>query len=366
MGLNRETFSTELVEPPIVSPWSPRDYLESMTLADLYGMANVITPTRRKAMGLPVVAKARRVIAGNIGRLTFQTTKAGMPAPAQLSLLNQPEKDRPLSATLTWTADALMFYPRTWWIVQERDWYGWPIWVKLLDQADAQLDSAGNLTGAWGLPVDPRNVIQIDSIDGGLLHDSADVLQRALIIAHAASLAEDNPVPALDIHNDGEDLTPTEIGDLLDSWQQARRTRGVGYSGKQITVNPLGSPVENLLIEGRKAIDLELVRATGIPAWAADVPVESSSLTYSNRSSRNWELIDLAMSPYMTAITSRLSMPDVTPNGWQVSFNVDELTRDDTTTRFNNYAVGLGAGFLTLDQIDAWEGWTRESAGDAA
>ena len=356
------------VERGYKSPWSPDDVLSQVLLEDLYGLATSVSVNRDKAMGLSVVSKARRVICTNIGRLTLETSKDGVPVPQQPSLLLQPERDRPLSETLTWTTDALYFYPQTWWIVQERDYFGWPTWVKLLDQADASV-ADGILTHAWGQPVGnrdgdikPADVIQFNSVDGGLLHDARATLQRALILVAAASLAEDNPVPGLDIHNDGEELQQEEIEELLASWQAARRQRGVGYSSKAIKVTTLGNPVENLLIEGRKQIDLELVRLAGIPAWAADVPVEGASLNYQNRASRNWELIDLAMAPYMNVITSRLSMPDVTPRGWKTGLVLDEMVRDDVGTRYANYKTGLEAGFLTLEQIYEWEHWGQPAA----
>jgi len=342
--------------------------LEQMTLDDLFGIADHITVNRAKAMTLAPVAKGRRVIAGNIGRLSLVTTKDGLPAPTQMSLLAQPERDRPLAATLTWTADALMFYPRTWWVVMERDFYGWPAWVKVLPQEDAELDLEGHLVKAWGQPLSSyQGVIQFDGVDAGLLIDGADTIRRALIINRAASLAEDNPVPALDIHNDGEDLTKDEIDTLLDSWQAARRRRGVGYSSRSVKVTPLGLPTEQLLIEGRKAITLELSRHMGLPAWAVDAEVAGASMTYTNRASRNWELLDLGLAAPMTAISSRLSMGDVTPRGWAVEFNHDQLTRDDMKTRFETYKIGRDGGFITQAQIDAWEGWaTTNTPGGTA
>ena len=214
--------------------------------------------------------------------------------------------------------------------------------MKLLDQSDAMVDD-GRLTHAWGRPVEPADVIQFNSVDGGLLHDARETLQRALILVQAASLAESNPVPGLDIHNDGEELDRAEIEELLTSWQAARKQRGVGYSASPSRSTHSGHSVENLLIEGRKQIDVELVRHCGIPAWAADVAVEGASLNYQNRASRNWELIDLALSPYMNVLTSRLAMPDVTPRGWTVQLVIDDLVRDDQATRFANYKTGPGS-----------------------
>lgn len=354
MGYGPLTLETAANLP--ASPWAGNN-LASVDLAELFGLGSCIQPTRAKAMGLATVSKGRRAYAGNIGRMSFRTTKAGVAAPFQLSILDQPERDRSRAQTLTWTVDELLFYPHAYWVITERDFYGWPAWVKLCPNDQATTDNDGRLLTAWGNPIENYlGVIQFDAIDAGLLIDGAETIRRALVLNRAASLAEDNPVPALDIHNDGDDLNDDEIKELLDSWQAARRTRGVGYSSKGIKVTSLGLPVEQLLIEGRKAITLELVRHLGLPAWAVDAEVTGSTLNYTNRASRNWELIDLGLAPMMTAITSRLSMPDVTPRGWAVEFNTDELTRDDTTTRYTNYNLGIVGGYLSADEVRVLEG----------
>lgn len=339
------------------SPFSSSDHLAEITMQDLYGLARDITVTRDRAMRLAPVSKGRRMIAGTIGQMELSCVKGNKPAPIQPSLFAQPERHRPLSATLTWTADALMFYPCTWWIVQERDSYGWPIWVKLLDRADAGFDSDGKLISAWGEAVTDRDIIQFDAIDAGFLHDGRETIQRAIAINRAAAHAEDNPVPSIDLHNEGADLGDEEIDKFIKLWVEARKNHGVGYSSKSVKVQTLGQHPEQLLIDGRKAINLELVRHIGIPAWAADVVLEGSSLHYENRSSRNWELIDLACSPIMTAIAGRLSMPDVTPRGWKTQLLTDSLTRPSMKERFDTYKVGIDGQFITQDQIDAWEGW---------
>ena len=339
------------------SPWADGSGLSTHMLEDLYGLARSITVTRKKAISLDVVAKGRRIYAGQISRMTLRNVKYGKPAPTQMSLLAQPEQGRSCASTLIWTADQLYFHGRTWWIVQQRDSYGWPMWVRRLDRKDAKFDMTGTLIEAHGQPVQPRDVIEFDHIDGGLLNDAADMVRRGLIINAAAALAEDNPVPALDLHNEGEELSPNQIEELLTSWQNARRKRGVGYSSKGLKVNALGAPTTQLLLDGRKAIDLALARHVGLPAWALDVALEGSTLSYENRASRNWELLDLGLSPMMTSITSRLSMGDVTPHGWQVEFNTDQLTRDDMKTRFETYKIGVDGNFVTPEQIAAWEGW---------
>lgn len=347
-----------LGDVPWESPWADGSHLD--IIGELYGLADSssITVNRSLAMSLPVVSKARRVLATNIARMRLVNRKGAAPAPLQMAFLQQLEEDRPLATTLTWISDALFFHPRTWLIVQKRDSYGWPArgGAKLLDRSDAQFDSDGKLTHAWGKPVDPKDVIQFDAPDGGLLHDGKRMLRRAAVLDRAASLAEDNPVPSIELHNSGERLEPDQITDLLESWMNARRKYGVAYSDKSIDARKLGIDNAQLLTDAQKQMDVNLARQAGIPAWAADVALEGSSLNYSNRSSRAWELIDLYLSTYMTPITARLSMNDVTPIGWSVEFDADALTRDDMKTRFETYEIGIRNGFIDQTWIEAQEG----------
>lgn len=349
-------------QPEWASPWES-DHMATHLLEDLFGLAAGMTVTRNKAMSLDVISKGHRIFVGQICRLSLRTMKGSRPAPVQPLLLAQPEADKTLASSLAWLVGQLYFYPRAWWTVEARDFYGWPRTVKRLEREDTKLDAKGKLVEAYGRPVNPRDIIEFEGITGGLLTVAADLIRRGIVINRAAALAEDNPVPALDLHNNGEDLDPDEIRDLLDSWQRARQTRGVGYSSKSLEVKPLGAPVEALLLDGRRAIDLGLARHVGLPAWALDVPVEGTSLTYNNRASRNWDLIDLGLSPLMTAITSRLSMPDLTPRGWTVEFDTDALTRPDLKTRFETYRIGLGnEAFITREQVATWEGWEGTTA----
>lgn len=339
-------------------------------VGELFGLADSSSfpITRKTAMSLDVVAKGRRVLATNIGRMQLVSRKAGQLAPVQMGYLAQPEAERPLAATLTWTVDALLFYPRTWWIVRRRDAYGWPArgGVKLLDRQHAEFDSDGTLIAAWGEPVEPRDVIQFDAPDGGLLHDAARTLRRALVLDRAASMAEENPVPSVDLHYTGhQPMDETQIADLLASWRRARAKHGAGFSDKTIEVKTLGIQDSQLLIEAQKRIDLKLARAIGIPAWAADVALEGSTLNYQNRQSRAWELIDLFLATYMTPIASRLSMPDCTPIGWTVALDSDELTRPDLKTRFETYEIGMRSGFIDQQYIDSQEGQTMKETAQA-
>lgn len=348
---------------PLPLPWVDDSNLEKIDLSGLFaGLAPMVRPSRNNAMKIATVARVRNVIAGTIGRLPLYDEKAGKRNPDSRSILDLPDPSRPRSQTLTWTIDQLIFYPCTWWLVTRRDAAGWPADVRLVMHDDAELDKDGNLYAVNGEPVDPKNVIRFDAPNAGLLADADDTLRRAVVIAMAAAKAEDNPVPAFELHNEG-DLTVPEgktrqeaVDQFLDDWMRGRRKFGVGYTSKGIKTQAHGIAPEQLLIEGRKRIDLEICRHMNAQAWVADVPVDGQSLTYANLTDRNKDFVNTTLAIYMTAITDRLSMGDITPAGWRVRFDTRELTQDDEQTRFANYEIALRNKWMTISEIRDREG----------
>lgn len=338
-----------------VSPWADSSHLEAVTWASLYGDVDAVRMDRSRAMQLSVVKAARRRIASTIGTLPLLMYRDGAPVDTP-RLLIQPEAGRTRSTTLTWTVDTLLFHPWAHWYITDRDYDGRPTRVQLVPESKETVDEHGRLIAIGDRRIDPRDAIRFDGPDSGALIDAADALRRAWLLGQAASKAEANPVPALDLHNTGEDLTSEEISELLDSWEAARRKRGVGYSSRGLEVRTLGAHTENLLISGRRQMDLELCRHFGIPAWAADVPVEGSSLTYTNRASRNSELIDGALAPYLEAIAGRLSLDDITPRGCSVTFDTDGLVKPLRAERLTMLGQAVAAGLLTIDEARAEEG----------
>jgi len=359
IGRGLAPLARTLAAEQLASPWADTSNLATITVDQLFGYAEGIRPTRMRAMQVATIAAGRNTITGTISRLGLYTEKDAARTVFQSPLLAQPERGVPRSTTLTWTLDTLIFHPCAWWHVTERDAAGWPVWVERVAPGDERTDDDGNLIGIRDRVVDPKDGIRFDSPTGsGLLIDAARTIRRAIVIEESAALAEDNPVPVIELHNDGDKLSPEEINDLMDIWQAARRRRGVAFTSKGITAIPHGTQVSQLLIEGRKAINLDLIRHLNIPAWAAEAaPDGGGSVTYQNRQSRNWDLIDITCAPFMEAIVSRLSMADLTPRGWAVKFDTDELTKPDQQTRFTTYEVGKRAGFVTNEMIAAWEGW---------
>lgn len=345
---------------PYVSRFSQDNHLAQITLEDWLGvLPEHVAVTRDAAMRVAPVAAARHTIAGTGGRLPLYLETNGMRAEYQPRVLSQLERGVPLSTTLTWLYDSLFFFPCTWLVVRDRDSYDWPRWYEWIDRQRADLDDDGNLVKVDGESVKPGDVVRFDSPLGhGFLHNGRRTIQRAIALDISAALAEDNPVPTVELHNETAiELTDAEREKLLTDWSASRRKRGVAYTPKGLKVIAHGAAPEQLLIDGRRAIALDVVRHANLPAWAASTAVEGAAMTYDNRSMRNWELIDLTLAPFFKAFADRMSMNDVTPRGSKIRVDTAELTQPDQKTRFETYAIGKKHGFITNEWIATQEGW---------
>lgn len=344
--------ATEMIQ----SPWSDNSHLGDITLESLYGLVDARPLTRNRAIKIAAVSKARRIIATRIGALPLVAIKGTQELGTQPPLLVQPENGLARSTTITWTADALFFHGRAFWQVTQRGADGFPVFVRWVPEGHAGVNNAGQLDTAFGTPVAPADSIRFDAPDAGILTDASDTLRRALALNRSASKAEDNPVPIVNLKNNGEDLTNEEIDAMIERFETKRKQSAVGYTSRGLEVQTFGAPPENLLIDARKTIILEIARHTGIPAGKLDAAIEGTALTYTNRVSENQQLIDEVLQPYMTAIADRLSMADITPRGTHVRFNTDTLTTPDIATRYDYYQTGIDAGIITAAEARNAEG----------
>lgn len=149
---------------------------------------------------------------------------------------------------------------------------------------------------------------------------------------------------------------------LAESWRQAYS--GVQNAGK-IAVLEDGMDFSRLsltadesqLLESRKFQTIEICRAFRIP------PHKIFSLDdahYSNIESMNIAYINDALVPFTqrweAEARSKLIMPAERRAGVAVKFDFDSLVRDDTKTRFSNYAIGIQNGWLSADDVRRLEG----------
>ncbi|MFT3876198.1 MAG: phage portal protein [Propioniciclava sp.] len=342
----------------VLTPYAGPTHLQAITLQHLYDLADDHTPvTRAQAMAIPAVARGRNVICQTLGRVAWEArtgTKRTHPQPA---IITQPEGNaRARALTYAWTADALLFYGRAWWIARARDYNQRITCVEWVPESAITWDSEHYYVR--GIRTPPENIIRIDGPHEGLLVYGQDVLKAARAISKAYGRTAANPTPALELHQtQGDKLTKEEIDQLIARWIAARNNPNgaVSYTNQAIELRTHGLPAEQLLIAGRKASSLDIAQAMGLPAWAVDAEVGGSSITYSNSPSRMRELLDLSLTGYFDAIGGRLSLDDVLPRGTWAHALVEQLTTPDFADRMAGYKAAQEAGIYTAEQCIAIE-----------
>lgn len=356
----------------VVSPWqADPNYLGQVLVSELFPTAPAGPPTRGDAMGVPALARARNVVCQTVGRMPLVHMRGADVLPAdQPSPVRQPEEGRPRFITLLWTADQMMFYGRSWWHVTGRyaaeggSTVGRPRTFRLVLERDAVVDDAGQLVGIRtgrdtpNTPVKPGDGIRFDGPHEGILNYDRGTIRAAAALERTAGRTAANPVPTIELHQTTPDrLDKTEVDELIRQWMAARNSENgaVGYTPASLEAKVHGAPVEQLLIEGRKAAALDIARLVGVPAWAVDAPVDGSSLTYSNTPSRTRELLDYGVSAYVEAIAGRLSLDDVLPRGHWCRFDADQLLSLDFAGRAAAYKVAVESKVWSVDELRAIE-----------
>lgn len=351
----------------VLSPLIESSHLSSVTWAHLLGLDTDHSPVSRgEAMSIPAMARARNIITGQAGRLSWTAVRNATPLPAGVTpILDQPERGRPRSLTMSWIVDGLFWFGRAWLIVTER--YadgGRPMHVQWVPEYLISHDGVGNVL-VDNRPVHQADVIRIDGPHEGVLNFGREPLRAARALARSAGRAADNPVPSIDLHQtSGEPLRDADIDKLTARWIKARRSGNgaVGYTSPNIEAKPLGQPPEQLLVEGRKAAALECAQLANLPAWAVDAESGGSSLTYSNVPSRARELLDVTLAPYLDAIAGRLSLDDVLPRGTWCRADTQALTNPDFAERMAGYQAAITAGIYTQQECRAMELGTASAA----
>lgn len=351
----------------IVTPFnSDRSHFYAATFANLFGL-DYLPVTRETAMNIGVLSKSRHLICETIGNFPFVSMTGTEQSTVQPITAKQPEIGRARSTSMIWWCDAMMWFGRVWLVAQQRDnTTGLPTRFRWVPEWNAEVDSMGLLVRAFNNPVDQVDVYRIDGPHEGILNFGKATIREAMAINAAAANASDNPVPSINLHQTGgTPLTDDEVTTLLGRWVDARKARGggVGFTNTSVEAIAMGIQPEQLLISAKNNSDVQLVRLAGLPAWAVDITIEGSNLTYSNSPSRARELVDFGLQPYMTAIADRFSMDDISPVGDWYRFDTVQVLRGDLLSRMQAYQIAIATGVYSVEQCQQLEaGVTLEGA----
>lgn len=311
----------------------------------IYGRANI---SRREALAVPAVKRARDLICGGIGQ--FPLILIGPDGKQQdWSLLNQPESGVPRSVTITRTIEDMLLNERAWWRTTHVGWHTKPAQVVRLE-ADTvtvvpkYVNYPEGQAKVW--PEIP-DLIRFDSPNGGLLTASPGI--RAYIALSRIAMQAVDGAPPIDwftAGDDDDDPEDDEVKEHLSDWATARRLRRTAFVPKHLKYNRDGFNPEQLqMAAAREFAITEIARLTGIDA--EELSVSTTSRTYFNAQDRRRDRLESVLGPYMTAVEGRLSMEDVTPRGYVTKFDTSSYLRLDDQAAAQTDATLIGAKVLS-------------------
>jgi phage portal protein BeeE len=105
------------------------------------------------------------------------------------------------------------------------------------------------------------------------------------------------------------------------------------------------------LVAAREESALMMARLANLdPVWVG-ANTSGGSLTYTNRTDLYRQLLDLSLTPIMTAIAQRLSMNDITPRGHVVKFDTTTFLRANPEQVAALATQLLPLGVLSVNEI---------------
>jgi hypothetical protein len=364
--LELQPLSAELAQFDI----APQPIDRLLTL--MKGGGNDTAPVSRDmALSVPAVQRGRNEIC-SIATLPLRLYQGNTVVDSPL--FRQFDPDVPNVIHMAMTIEDLLFEGIAWWQITGRGADRYPVMVRRLDPSRISLTppakpgttntpagyvlpgptSAGPVLYFDGHPTPAENFIRFDSPNPGLLIANARAIRTAVAVDQLAAVYAGNPRP-LDYFtdnelSDGDALEDDEIASFLAEWNASRRATGTGWipsEVKRVDVNA-PSPAELQLVEIKRQAGLEI--ANGIGVDPEDLGVSTTSRTYFNAVDKRQTKINNTYAPFMSAVTDRLSMGDVTKRGYAPRFYLNDYLKADPTTQ-----VGYWKGLKELGAISPLE-----------
>jgi HK97 family phage portal protein len=193
------------------------------------------------------------------------------------------------------------------------------------------------------------SLIPFTGYDEGLLVRAGITIQTALALEKAVKRFADEPTPNV-VLKSNLPMPAERVTALLNSWKEARQTRGTAFVNDTIDFQSIGfSPEQLTLNQARQYMASEIARACNLPEYYVGGNA-GGSMTYSNVTAERRSLIDLSLKPLMTCITQRLSENDITPRGSIVKFDLEEFYSPSAIERADIYAKLIPLGVMTIEE----------------
>lgn len=319
---------------------------------------------RALAMSIPAFAQGVHVIAGTCGTFPFRLMRDRATVPA-FGITAQPDPDQPPSITWTRLIEDMVLFPYAWLRVTDRyappvgsapGTKGFPRYAVYEPYEDVTIDQDTMRVHVRGID-STEDMLRFDSpVAPGALVNGRRILTTALLIEEAVRRFAKMDIPSGYLQQTGgPDMDDDDILSLLDGWEAARLRRSTGFLNPQLRYEVVAFNPEQLgLNAARSANAVEVARLLNLPPMSVNAE-SNGSLTYSTTESQGRMLLNQTLSPYLAALTGRLSMGDITPRGMAVVPDLDQFLRSDAEARSRIYGAAIRDGWMTVDEVRAEE-----------
>ena len=319
-----------------------------------------VTATRDEAMAVPTIARARNIIAASIASIPLHIIDDLGEEVYPPRVINQPDKRVTGYSVYSFIVEDLLFYGVAYLQITEL----YADTFRIRDCQRVSPDRVQIVTNAMGTEITGYRVdgqvvpnqgigslAVFNGIDEGILNRAGRTIKAAFALEKAATIYAQEPYPTMVLKSSGTALPPDRIRALLDSWKQSRAQRSTAFLNADIELQAVGYDPKSLqLNEAREQVATELCRAIGLPAYFADAN-SGSSMTYSNANLARQSLFDFSLRNFARAIETRLSMPDFTPAGQHVRYDLDDYLRGSAKERAEVYEILNRIGAMSVEEI---------------
>lgn len=305
--------------------------LQSLYGEDFDGEGQDLLPTmfREEAQTIPPVQAIANLLTASIGECPLQALNSnGDVLPAQPAWCTRADANaqNPWVRTTRTILD-IYFDGQSLWHIDAKDINGYPLSMSNVWHQRWHFDLQSGIIYVDSEPVNPANYVLFQSPFPGMLQAGGRTLRTALNVERTLEARTKLSPPILTVSETIDaNLDEPEVDKLMEKIARARHKRNgaaifipMGYVVGQLQDSP-----NNYLLEVRDSLVANFAQIAGVPSGLLE-GAQFGSLAYSSELGQLSRYTDFNIRQYMTPITSRLSMGDVTPRGTTVNFDVTPL-----------------------------------------
>jgi hypothetical protein len=332
--------------------------------------AGVGPVSREVALTVAAVQRGRNELC-SIGTIPLQLYRGQDVVPS--ALLRQFDLDVPNVVHMSMTVEDLVFDGIAWWQVTGQDFSRFPISVCRIAPGRVALKNPtgpprdGDDRFVWIRNEDDQTwvrtpaalMIKFTSPNPGVLKSNSVDIKVARQLQDLVGMYAGNPVLReyfTDADGDSDGMTDPEIDAFLAEWSSMRRLSPTAWIPSTVKRVEGGGPSPKDLTLSDLWQQVIVNIANGLGVDPEDLGVSTTSRTYQNEDARRRDKINRLLSPYMLAITDRLSMGDVTPRGYAVLFDLTNYLKADPASRTAYYQAMRDLVGITPEWIAQQEG----------